>query len=39
MIKEDGCEWKVLDGECEVMENLTYDHVKNGLELYNKAIG
>ena len=21
------------------MENLTYDHVKDGLELYNKAIG
>ena len=39
MIEEDGCEWKVLDGERETMENLTYDHVKDGLELYNKAIG
>ncbi len=39
MIEEDGCEWKVLDGECEAMENSTYDHVNNGLELYNKAIG
>ena len=39
MIEEDGCEWKVLDGEREAMENLTYDHVKDGLELHNKAIG
>ena len=39
MIKEDGYEWKHLDGEREELDALTYDHVKDGLELYNRAIG
>jgi len=39
MIKDDGCEWKHLDGEREVMDGLTHEHVKEGLELYNRALG
>lgn len=39
MIEENGHEWKVLDGEHEPLDDLTHDHVKDGFELYNRALG
>eukprot|EP00956_Cyclotella_meneghiniana_P044676 scaffold330133_cov139-Cyclotella_meneghiniana.AAC.1 len=28
-----------MDGEREELDGLTYDHVKDGLEVYNRALG
>ena len=39
MIEEDGHHWKVLDGEREPLGDLSHEHVKDGLELYNRALG
>ena len=39
IIKDDGHEWKHMDGEREELDGLTYDHVKDGLEVYNRALG
>ena len=39
MIEEVGHIWKVLEGEREPLDNLTHEHVKDGLELYNQALG
>lgn len=39
MIEEDGHRWKVLEGEREPLDELTHDHVKDGYELYNQALG
>ena len=38
-IPEDGWEWKVLAGEREPLDDLKEEVVKDGLELYNKALG
>jgi hypothetical protein len=39
MIEENGHEWKVLDREREPLDDLTHYHVKDGFELYNRALG